>query len=105
MTEIPGCKLQVFEYCAKVPPDDFAKVIKSIADWYNEAYVIVECNSIGLVTTISNLDSTIASEEDLCVDTTWVTGLWCDWNWCLWCNRNCLRALWLYWLRCWVVLW
>jgi hypothetical protein len=52
MTEMPGHKLQVFEYCAKVPPDDYAKVIKAIAEWYNEAYVIVECNSIGLVTTI-----------------------------------------------------
>jgi hypothetical protein len=43
---------QVAEYSAKIAPDQFAKVIRDIAIEYNMAYVAVECNSFGLVTSL-----------------------------------------------------
>lgn len=45
-------KEQVMEYYGRIPPDDFAKVIYYMGMLYNRAFVICECNSIGLVTTL-----------------------------------------------------
>ncbi len=42
---------QVAEYQAKIDPDLFADVIQAVALVYNEAYVVVECNAMGLATT------------------------------------------------------
>lgn len=43
---------QVAEYKAKIFPDQFASVINEISIVYNMAYVAVECNSFGLVTSM-----------------------------------------------------
>lgn len=43
---------QVAEYRGKVVPDQFAFIINEIAIAYNMAYVAVECNSFGLVTSL-----------------------------------------------------
>jgi len=42
---------QVAEYQGKIDPDMFADVIYAAGLVYNEAYVVVECNSMGLATT------------------------------------------------------
>ena len=43
---------QVAEYRGKVSPDQFANIIQQAAIAYNMAYVAVECNSFGLVTSL-----------------------------------------------------
>jgi len=43
---------QVAEYQGKVMPDQFARIIQQISIAYNMAYVAVECNSFGLVTSL-----------------------------------------------------
>ena len=43
---------QVTEYCGKISPDLFAILIYKAANYYNKAYVAVECNSFGLGTAI-----------------------------------------------------
>jgi len=43
---------QVAEYSAKISPDQFATVIRDISIAYNMAYIAVECNSFGLVTSL-----------------------------------------------------
>ena len=43
---------QVAEYKGKVSPDQFASIINKAAIEYNMAYVAVECNSFGLVTSL-----------------------------------------------------
>ena len=43
---------QVAEYKGKVSPDQFAGIINAIAIEYNMAYVAIECNSFGLVTSL-----------------------------------------------------
>lgn len=42
---------QVAEYQGKIDPDMFADVIQAAGLAYNEAYLVVECNSMGLATT------------------------------------------------------
>ena len=42
---------QVAEYQSKIDPDMFADVIAAAGLAYNEAYLVVECNSMGLATT------------------------------------------------------
>lgn len=42
---------QVAEYQGKIDPDMFADVIQAAGLMYNEAYLVVECNSMGLATT------------------------------------------------------
>ncbi len=44
---------QVAEYQGKVAPDLFAHIIYSVANTYNKAYVVAECNSFGLATTLT----------------------------------------------------
>lgn len=44
---------QVAEYQGKIPPDVFAQLIAKVATDYNMAYVVVECNSFGLATTLA----------------------------------------------------
>jgi hypothetical protein len=44
----PETMLQVAEYCGKLKPDEFAKVIDSTGREYNNALVVVENNNIGM---------------------------------------------------------
>ncbi len=43
---------QVAEYQGKIPPDIFATLIYNIGKDYNYAYLVIECNSFGLATTL-----------------------------------------------------
>jgi hypothetical protein len=45
--------VQVAEYQGKVPPDIFAHIIYKVAKEYNNAFVAIECNSFGLVTSLT----------------------------------------------------
>ena len=44
---------QVAEYQGKIPPDVFAALVSQVATDYNMAFVAVECNNHGLVTTLA----------------------------------------------------
>lgn len=44
---------QVAEYQGKIAPDMFASLIDKVGRDYNEAYLVIECNSFGLATTLN----------------------------------------------------
>ncbi len=44
---------QVAEYQGKIAPDLFASIIYKVAMEYNKAYVVIECNSFGLATSLA----------------------------------------------------
>lgn len=44
---------QVAEYQGKIAPDMFAILIDKVGREYNEAYLVIECNSFGLATTLN----------------------------------------------------
>jgi len=44
---------QVAEYQGKIAPDLFASIIYKVAMEYNKAYVVIECNSFGLATSLT----------------------------------------------------
>lgn len=54
---------QVAEYQGKIPPDMFGNIIDSVGRDYNNAYLVIECNSFGLATTL-NLKNNLKYPED-----------------------------------------
>jgi hypothetical protein len=44
---------QVAEYQGKIAPDMFATLIDKVGRDYNQAYLVIECNSFGLATTLN----------------------------------------------------
>lgn len=54
---------QVAEYQGKIPPDVFGSLIDRVGRDYNNAYLVVECNSFGLATTL-NIKNALKYPED-----------------------------------------
>lgn len=54
---------QVAEYQGKIPPDMFGNLIDKVGRDYNNAYLVIECNSFGLATTL-NIKNALKYPED-----------------------------------------
>jgi hypothetical protein len=54
---------QVAEYQGKIPPDVFGSLIDRVGRDYNNAYLVIECNSFGLATTL-NIKNALKYPED-----------------------------------------
>lgn len=54
---------QVAEYQGKIAPDMFATLIDKVGRDYNQAYLVIECNSFGLATTL-NLKNVVKYPSD-----------------------------------------